>query len=135
MLNIRKSDPTFTNFMPTTAAEAVDRYVRCRNNGLKPMLIPECLIACARGLRGKELDMFETWIINPSGDLDNVELVEQTQIREANDAIFQANLRRVEESMQLDEEPPLPAESDDEKMVALSDMSIDDEKMVAPSKC
>ena len=42
MENVRKQDPTFTNFVPATAAEAVDRYVRCRKNGLKPMLVPEC---------------------------------------------------------------------------------------------
>ena len=55
MNDVRKQDPTFTNFVPRTAAEAVDRYVRCRRNGLKPMLVPECLIACAAGLDAKQL--------------------------------------------------------------------------------
>ena len=114
MLSIRKTDPTFTGFVPRTACEAVDRYVRCRNNGLKPMLVPECLIQCAVGLKGEELDKFETWIINPNMDLDAVKLVPSTAINAANDAIFEENCKRVESAMR-DEEPPLPAE-DDEKM-------------------
>ena len=124
MLNVRKSDPTFTNFVPRTAAEAVDRFVRCRNNGLKPMLIPECLITCAKGLTGKELDMFESWVINPNGAIPaGVKLVEQREICEANDAVFQQNLERFEQ-MSIDEEPPLPAEDDDVSM-----QDVDDEKM------
>ena len=109
MDNIRKQDPTFTNFVAKTAAEAVDRYVRCRNNGLKPMLVPECLIACAVGLSGAELDAFESWIINPNDNLDDVELVPDDTIRLYNEAIYQENCRR------LDEIPPLPAD-DDEKL-------------------
>ena len=114
---VRKADPTFTNYVPKTAAEAVERYIRCRNNGLRPMMIPECLIQCSRGLDSKELDMFERWVINPQGNLDNIDLVETTALNEANDRIYQENLLRVGAAM--DEVPPLPAEdsgsTDDEK--------------------
>lgn len=116
MEDIRKQDPTFTNFVPKTAAEAVDRYVRCRRNGLKPMLVPECLIACAVGLAGAELDNFEDWIINPNEDLDNVELVPDDTIRLYNDAIFKENCMRLEANL---ETPPMPyehVETDDEKL-------------------
>ena len=115
-MSLWKVDPTFTNFVPKTAAEAVDRYVRCRNNGLKPMLIPECLIECARGLKEDELNKFEQWIINPSGDLSEVDLVEQKGIREANDAVFQETLARVTASMQKAELEV--AKQDDEKREA-----------------
>ena len=124
MEDVRKQDPTFTNFVPRTAAEAVDRYVRCRKNGLKPMLVPECLIACARGLNGEEMDRFEAWMINPAGDLAGVELVEQTSIRKANEKIFEENAERVERQVNGDELPPVPTydplpytgyEEDDEK--------------------
>ena len=81
MEDIRKQDPCFTNFVPSTAAEAVDRFVRCRRNGLKPMLVPECLIACAAGLRGPELDKLEAWIITPNEDLDRGTLVPDDSIR------------------------------------------------------
>jgi hypothetical protein len=113
MQDVRKQDPTFTNFVPKTAAEAVDRYVRCRKNGLKPMLVPECLIACAGGLKGTELDKFESWIINPNADLDEVDLVPFDSVRLANDAVYHANLLK-------HTTPPLPAEQDDEKMPLLT---------------
>ena len=115
MQDVRKQDPTFTNFVPKTAAEAVDRFVRCRKNGLKPMLVPECLIACAGGLKGTELDKFEDWIINPNADLDNVELVPFDSVRLANDAVYQTNLLK-------HTTPPLPAD-DDEKMPLLQTWS------------
>ena len=123
-MNLWKVDPTYTNFVPKTAAEAVDRYVRCRNNGLKAMLIPECLIECARGLKEDELNKFEQWIINPSGDLSEVDLVEQPEIREANDAVFQETLARVTANMSQESKEQ---EQDDEKNV-LHDISLDDEK-------
>jgi hypothetical protein len=109
MEDVRKQDPTFTNFVPATAAEAVDRYVRCRRNGLKPMLVPECLIACAVGLQGPELDNFENWIINPNADLDNVKLVRDDTIRLYNDKIYKENLLRITGA-------GTPPREDDEKM-------------------
>ena len=109
MEDVRKQDPTFTNYVPATAAEAVDRYVRCRKNGLKPMLVPECLIACAGGLPVAELDKFENWIINPNADLDNVDLVPFDTVRLENNRVYRENLKR------FTAEPPLPAE-DDEKV-------------------
>jgi len=117
-MSLWKVDPTFTNYVPKTAAEAVDRYVRCRNNGLKAMLIPECLIECARGLKEGEMDKFEQWIINPSGDLSGVELVEQKGIREANDAVFQETLARVTANMEKADLEVEPMEQDDEKAEA-----------------
>ena len=74
-MEIWKADPTFTNFVPKTAVEAVDRFTRCQRNGLRPMLVPESLISCAKGLDEAQLDLFEAWIINPNGSLDGVELV------------------------------------------------------------
>ena len=111
---VRKTDPTFTNYVPRTAVEAVERFVRCRNNGLRPMLIPECLIECSRGLQGKELDMFESWMINPQGDLDNVPLVPMHSIREANDKIYEENLARVSKDLPFSGVglPPLPLEDE-----------------------
>ena len=37
-----------------------------RCNGLNAMRIPEALIDCAAGLCDRELDLFETWIVNPN---------------------------------------------------------------------
>ena len=112
MEDVRKADPKFTNFVPRTATEAVDRYVRCRRNGLKPMLVPECLIECAKGLDEKQLDLFEAWCICPDRSLENVKLVPADTIRLANEAIYMENCKRIGE-------PPLPlarSEQDDEKL-------------------
>ena len=109
MEDVRKADPKFTNFVPRTATEAVDRYVRCRRNGLKPMLVPECLIECAKGLDEKQLDLFEAWCICPDRSLENVKLVPADTIRLANEAIYMENCKRIGE-------PPLPLAQDDEKL-------------------
>ena len=118
MEDIRKADPTFTDFVPHTAREAVDRYVRCRRNGLKPMLVPECLIACATALPPDQMALFETWIIHPNGSLADVDLVPSDNIRKENERIF----RETEARIMKTEVPPLPlslseseSESEDEK--------------------
>ena len=67
MLSVRKQDPLFINFIPKTAEEAVDRYMRCKKRGLRPFMIPECLIECAKGLNEDEAGKFEAWLINPEG--------------------------------------------------------------------
>ena len=113
MEDVRKADPKFTAFVPRTAADAVDRYVRCRKNGLKPMLVPECLIECARGLNEEQLTMFEDWIVNPnSSSMDKMKLVPDT-IAAENEKIYMENLKRVESEL-----PPLPLDKmdDDEKV-------------------
>ena len=112
MEQVRKADPKFTDFVPRTATEAVDTYIRCRKNGLKPMLVPECLIECARGLPESEMGMFEQWIVNPnSKSMDKLTLVPDT-IRAENEKIYLDNVKRMESEL-----PPLPLASDDEKQL------------------
>ena len=133
-MEIWKADPRFTKYVPTTAAEAVGRYVRCRTNGLAAMMIPECLIECSRGLSENELDKFEQWVINPQADLSNVDLVEVTAIREANDDLWVEAVDRV--NGKIDKANASVYEvtnklealdcDDDEKM-----MSADDEKVIS----
>ena len=134
---IRKQDPTFTNFVPKTAAEAVDRYVRCRKNGLKAMLIPECLIACAVGLTGAELDQFEDWIINPNADLSKIELVPENTIRLYNNKVYEENVKRLEDGWDR-ALPPLPRapDTDDEKMpvsIAALQEAVQEKLSLSPS--
>ena len=69
MSNFRKADPTFVNFVPHTCAEAIDLFVRHRNQGLPVHLFPECFVHCSRELPDTELDMFHRWIVCPQGDL------------------------------------------------------------------
>jgi hypothetical protein len=106
----RRADPTFTNWKPTTAFEAVDRFTRCRQNGLKAIMIPECLIECSRDLPEPELDKFEEWIINPGG-LDYSKAVPDDNISKENASLY------LETSDKRETVPPLPpVDEDDEKM-------------------
>jgi hypothetical protein len=130
-MDIWKADPTFTNYVPETAVEAVGRYVRCRKNGLAAMMIPECLIECSRGLTSAELDKFEQWVINPQADLSKLDLVEVTAIREANDDLWVEAVDRVtgkiEANARVYKLLSLACD-DDEKTV-----SADDEKLIRES--
>ena len=125
MLTVRKQDPLFINFQPKTAEEAVDRYVRCKRRGLKPYLIPECLISCAQGLKPEELEKFEQWIVNPAGDITTSELVETKEMQADNAAIFTASAMRVEGKLR--ELPPLPSPS-------MSELSLVDDEKRPPSE-
>ena len=126
MLSVRKQDPLFINFVPKTAEEAVDRYIRCKRRGLKPYLIPECLISCAQALSPTELEKFENWVVNPEGNADdNIDIVETRQMQACNAAVFEENAKRVERLLlaaDATEVPPLPLPS-------LSELSLqEDEK-------
>ena len=124
MLSVRKQDPLFINFVPKTAEEAVDRFMRCKRRGLKPYLIPECLISCAQGLAPEEMEKFETWIIDPEGNTSmEMDLVEAKEMQEMNKQVFDENVKRVETKMlecSLDQDdekmPDAKIDQDDEKM-------------------
>lgn len=119
----RRADPSFTNWVPKTAYEAVDRFTRCQSNGLKALMFPECLIECSKGLPDAELDKFEDWIINPQG-LDYSKAVPDSTIAEANTVIFkEAEKRQVE-----DEKMP---DADDDVEMKVQDLG-NGEIMVGP---
>jgi len=134
MQDVRKADPTFTKFVPRSAIEAVDRYVRCRKNGLKPMLVPECLIECAKGLSESEMGKFEDWIINPNGSLDHVKLVPCDKIAHENESVYIENCKKYEELLSPVRGlrlvpapdpaslPPVPDDEKDETMCAVMEM-------------
>ena len=109
MLSVRLRDPSFVNFVPKTAEEAVERLARCRRNGLHPYMVPECIIECSKALTEDQLDLFEEYVVNPQG-VDTKNIVPFDGVRQANEkehnrlALLQDN---------GDEVPPLPV--DDEK--------------------
>ena len=125
-MSYRLADPSFTNFKPQTAYAAVDRFTRCTRNGLKAIMIPECLIECSRDLPPSELDKFEEWIVNPNG-LDFSKAVPDDRIQRDNEIMYLRN-KQVREHTPLPVLPPLPPVDADEKF----DM-IDEEK-VEPMK-
>ena len=67
MEDYRKSDPNYTAFLPTSAAEAIDLFTRHRRLGVPVSLWPETFVHVARGLNDAELDRFQEWLVNPQG--------------------------------------------------------------------
>ena len=121
MLKVRLQDPSFVNWVPKTAVEAVDRFTRCKNNGLHPYMVPECLIECSKGLADAELDLFEEYVINPQG-------VDTTNIMPFDGLRQQLENEHVLLLKNGDEVPPLPAEIDDEKISVVDQALIEDEE-------
>ena len=66
-MDFRKADPTYTEFTPTTAAEAIDLFVRHRNLGVPVSQWPETFIHVSKNLPENELDRFQEWLILPQG--------------------------------------------------------------------
>jgi len=69
MMDFRRADPNFVNFVPRTCYEAVDLFNRHRKLGLTADLYPECFVHCAKSLPDEELDKFHRFIINPNEDI------------------------------------------------------------------
>jgi hypothetical protein len=128
MLSVRKKDPLFINFEPKTAEEAVDRFIRCKNRGLKAYLIPECLIKCAQALDEDECEKFEKWIVNPQGDLPGPGKLVRSDLNERNLEVFEESAKRVEEKLlNVGNRPQIPINElmmlrcqDDEKVQCCS---------------
>ena len=119
MLSVRKQDPLFINFTPTTAEEAVDRFLRCKKRGLRAFMIPECLIECAKGLPEDEAVKFENWLINPSQEEPEENVLVRINTNEQNQAIFEKCAQRCEKMIAAAAENPinrLMNEQEDEKV-------------------
>ena len=68
MMDYRKADPTYVNFVPTTAEDAINKFYRHKNLGVPPHLWPEVFVDCAANLPEAELHKFQSWLVNPGGD-------------------------------------------------------------------
>ena len=68
MMDYRKADPTYVNFVPTTAEDAINKFYRHKNLGVPPHLWPEVFVDCAANLPDAELQKFQDWLVNPGGD-------------------------------------------------------------------
>ena len=111
MLSVRLRDPSFVNFVPKNAEEAVERLARCRRNGLHPYMVPECIIECGKALSGQQLDLFEEYVVNPQGvDTENIVPFDTVRLENENE-----HNRLVLLHENGSEVPPLPCE-DDEKV-------------------
>ena len=122
-MDFRRADPRYVNFVPRTCADAIDLFVRHKNLGLSVSLYPECFVHCAKALKGVELDNFEKWIVQPTGDIstggEQPTLVDKQLEAERLKLLKEAEMRDLEKKT---EELTITVIEEDEK-------SPEDEKM------
>ena len=123
MLRVRLRDPSFVNFVPKNAEEAVERLARCRRNGLHPYMVPECIIECGKALTDEQLDLFEEYVVNPQG-VDTKNIVPFDSVQKANEQEHERLALLQEDGSEI---PPLPF-VDDEK-VSVVDESLRAEEL------
>lgn len=133
MDNFRKADPTYVEFSPKTAADAIDLFFRHQRMGLSPDLFPETFVHCAKTLPAEEVEKFQEWLINPCGAPRGTEL---KQVDRENEALRKELLKEAEERdmrdkmqvMKVDEEKSddwsLNETEDEEK----TSVEVEDEK-------
>jgi len=107
---VRRANPKYTNFKSRTAVDAVQQFCNMQRNGLNAMRIPEALIECAKGLDDRELELFETWIVNPN----DVQGMDASVIGAQNHAEHERLLREHEER-ECTKFSALTTNTDDEK--------------------
>ena len=136
MMDFRRADPRYVNFIPTTCVDAIDLFDRHRKLGLTPDLYPECFVHCARALKGEELDNFHRYIVCPTGDIakggegptevdKQLEKERQQLLREAaarDSGLTNTGLTNIEESER--------SEQEDEKMQIEEEKDLSDIEML-----
>ena len=130
MTDFRKADPTYLAFTPKTAEEAIDKFYRHKRLGVPVHLWPEVFVECAERLKGKELDKFESWLVNPAGPPTGVPDIKA--LDETNDRLRKQLLQ---EAVQRD----LMVVDEKEEKIELGDMMgdlmIDDYISPLPEEC
>jgi len=147
-MDFRKADPTYTNFKPTSAEDAINLFHRHKSLGVPPHLWPEVFVTCAASLPDEELHKFQDWLVNPQGEPTGAMLL---KVDEDNERLRKQLLK---EAQARDKPPPIDEhymEMDDEKAplqppevtlstppTSLSALNLDEEKhdfeMVTPSE-
>lgn len=118
-MDYRKADPTYVNFVPHTAAEAIDKFHRYKKRGVPPNLWPEVFVECATELPEPEMDKFEAWLVNPNGMCENPATVGKAQWVDKVNAENEVVRKQLLKESQARDAPPLILEhymeQDDEK--------------------
>ncbi len=122
-MDYRKADPTYTNFKPTTASDAINKFYRHKNLGVPPHLWPEVFVDCAANLTPEEMHKFESWLVNPGGDPKGPMLKDVDQENEA----LRAQL--LKEATARDALASVVEETADTVVIDENYMDVDDEKV------
>ena len=118
-MDFRKADPTYVNFEPLTAADAIDKFHRYKQRGVPPNLWPEVFVECATKLPEAELDKFEAWLVNPNGMGENPKTISKTAWVDTVNAENEEVRKQLLKESQARDAPPIILENymeeDDEK--------------------
>ena len=117
-MDYRKADPTYVNFVPRTAADAIDKFHRYKKRGVPPNLWPEVFVECATELPEAELDKFEAWLVNPNGACENPATVSKARWVDTVNAENEVVRKQLLKESQARDAPPLILEhymEEDEK--------------------
>ena len=120
--DFRKADPTYVNFRPASAEEAINKFHRHKSLGVPPHLWPEVFVECAANLPLPELQKFQDWLVNPQGE-PNLPML--SQVDQENEAV---RLQLLKEATARDQPPPVPELNIVEDYMNVDDEKVDDEK-------
>jgi len=135
MTDFRKSDPTYLNWKPRTASEAIEKFYRHKKLGAPPHLWPEVFVDCASDLPDTELTKFEAWLVNPQGQALKAPTITGVDLeieKERKQLLAEATARDLQTVLQTVPDVPEVLEQhfmdvDDEKVdlsVSMSDLSM-----------
>ena len=132
-MDFRKSNPTFVDFVPHTAAEAIDLFYRFKRLGVPHEQYPETFVWCSRKLDSEEGGKFEEFICSPQGVNETVALYQEDPRSKA---------EREQLAREADARDAVILEEDDEGLPTMLPLTrqasgqvpfVDEKEMVSPS--
>ena len=130
MEDFRKADPTYINFVPKTAAEAIDLFWRMRKLGLKSENFPEAFVWASRELDGVEGAKFEDWLVAPQGVSYSAEVIKNV---DPNQEAIRLQLLKEAEERDLKERMERLTIDEDEKS-PISSLDPEQQRMQSPDE-
>ena len=132
MEDYRRADPTYINFIPKTAAEAIDLFWRMRRLGLKAENFPEAFVWSSRELNEEEGAKFEEWLVAPQGVSFTAEVLKK--VDPAQEAIRLKLVEEAEERDLKDRMERLRIEEEDDEKSPISSLDPEQQHMDSPDE-
>ena len=132
MEDFRRADPTYINFVPKTAADAIDLFWRMKRLGLKVANHPEAFVWSSRELNPEEGAKFEDWLMAPQGVSISAEIMKQAD--PAQEEIRKQLLAEAEQRDLEDRVARMRIEEEDEKNPEISPLEPEQERMSSPDE-
>jgi hypothetical protein len=131
MEDFRRADPTYINFVPKTAADAIDLFWRMKRLGLKVANHPEAFVWSSRELNPEEGAKFEDWLMAPQGVSISAEIMKQAD--PAQEEIRKQLLAEAEQRDLEDRVARMRIEEEDEKNPEISPLDLSKNECPRPT--